>query len=316
MALAVDTGSGSGTGTGGPRRAPVKTRLRRWTGLLYISPWIAGLLIFTAYPFAYSFYLSFTDWKGIGAKNFVGVDNYTSMFTDDPLFMKSVWNTAYYTIISVPGGMILAFFLALLLNQRVRFMPIFRVAFYLPSVTIGVATAVLWIHILGPDGAFNDLLGLFGIRGPNWFASETWAMPGLILMSFWGIGQNMIIYLAALQSVPQDLYDAAEIDGANSVQRTRHVTFPMITPAIFLTLILGIINSFQTFTVALIVTNGGPNDATTFVLLHIYNNAFRYFQLGYASAMAWVLFLLMLVFTLIQFGLARRWVFYQGEVTR
>lgn len=305
MAVAVSTG----------QRRPLRARLNRWTGLLYISPWIAGLLIFTGYPFLYSLYLSFTDWKGIGDKSFVGFDNYTRMFGDDPLFMKSVWNTAFYTIFAVPGGMIIAFLLALLLNQRVRLMPIFRMAFYLPSVTAGVATAVLWIHILGPDGAVNKLLGVFGIEGPNWFGSTTWAMPGLILMSFWSVGQNMVIYLAALQSVPDDLYDAAEIDGANSWQRTRHVTFPMITPAVFLTMILGIINSFQTFTVALIITNGGPNDATTFVLLHIYNNAFRYFQLGYASAMAWVLFLILLVFTLIQFGLARRWVFYQGELT-
>lgn len=296
------------------RRAQFRTR--KLTGMAYVSPWIAGFAIFTVYPFAYSLYLSMTSWNGIGPKSFVGLSNYKQMFTADPLFLKSIWNTAYYMIFSLPGQMLVAFFLALLLNERVRFMPIFRVAFYLPSVTAGVATAVLWVYILGPDGVVNQFLSIFGVQGPNWFGSTSWAMPGLIIMSFWGVGQTMIIYLAALQSVPKDLYDSAQIDGANSIQRTRHVTFPMITPVIFLTLILGVINSAQTFTVALVITNGGPNDSTLFILLYIYNNAFRFFKLGYASAMAWVLFLMMLLFTLVQFLLARRWVFYQGEMTR
>lgn len=296
-----------------PRR---KIQFRKLTGLGYVAPWIAGFALFTVYPFAYSLYLSMTSWTGIGPKQFVGLHNYVQMFTDDPLFLKSLWNTAYYMIFSLPGQMLVAFLLAILLNQRVRLMPVFRVAFYLPSVTAGVATAVLWVYILGPDGVVNQFLSLFGLQGPNWFGSTTWAMPGLIIMSFWGVGQTMVIYLAALQSVPKDLYDSAEIDGANSLQRTRHVTFPMITPVIFLTLILGVINSAQTFTVALVITNGGPNNSTLFILLYIYNNAFRFFKLGYASAMAWMLFLMMLLFTAVQFVLARRWVFYQGEMTR
>jgi multiple sugar transport system permease protein len=202
---------------------------------------------------------------------------------------------------------------ALLLNERIRFMPLFRTLFYLPSVTSGVATVVLWVWILHPTGLFNRALALFGVAGPNWFGSTTWALPGLILMSFWNIGSNMVIYLAGLQGVPQQLYEAAEIDGANAFQRVRYVTLPMMTPSIFLTLILGIIGSFQVFTAALVATEGGPGYATLFVLLHIYFNAFRFFRMGYASALAWVLFLIIMGFTILQFWLASRWVYYEGE---
>jgi multiple sugar transport system permease protein len=209
--------------------------------------------------------------------------------------------------------MLLAFLVAILLNERVRFVPLFRTLFYLPSVTSGVATVVLWVWILHPQGLLNRGLALLGIPGPNWFGSTTWALPGLILMSLWNIGSTMVIYLAGLQGVPQQLYDAAEIDGANAWQRTRFVTLPMLTPSIFLTLIMGIIGSFQIFTAALVATEGGPGYATMFVLLHVYFNAFRYFRIGYASAMAWGLFLVIMVATLIQFWLARRWVYYEGE---
>lgn len=290
-----------------------RVRRREWLGLLYIAPWIAGFLIFTAYPFTQSFYLSFTNWKGIGAKRFVGADNYVRVFTDDPLFFKSIGNTLIYTAISLPAGMLLAFLLAMLLNESVRMMPLFRTFFYLPSLTSGVATVVLWVFILGRDGALNRFLAVFGIEGPSWFSSTRWALPGLMIMSLWGIGGTMIIYLAALQGVPRELYDAAEIDGARALQRTRYVTLPMMTPSIFLTLVLGIIGSFQTFEASLIATNGGPSDSTLFVLLHVYNNAFRYFRLGYASAIAWVLFVIILAFTLLQFRLARRWVYYESE---
>ena len=288
-------------------------RRREWQGLLYVAPWVAGFLIFTAYPFVQSLYLSLTDWKGIGAIRFVGMDNYVRLFTDDPPFVRSIWNTLFYTVFHVPGTMLLAFLVALLLNERVRFLALFRTLFYLPSVTSGVATVVLWVWILHPTGLLNSALGLVGIPGPNWFGSSTWALPGLILMSFWNIGTNMIIYLAGLQAVPQQLYEAAEIDGANALQRARYVTLPMMTPTIFLTLVLGIIGSFQVFTAALVATEGGPGDATRFVLLHIYFQAFRFFRLGYASAVAWVLFVIILAFTLVQFWLARRWVYYESE---
>jgi multiple sugar transport system permease protein len=253
------------------------------------------------------------DWKGIGIPRFVGMANYMRMFSDDEAFIASIRNTVVYTVVHVPGVMFLAFVVALLLNERVRLMPLFRTLFYLPSVTSGVATVVLWVWILHPAGLLNRALALFGISGPNWFGSTTWALPGLILMSFWNIGTNMLIYLAGLQGVPQQLYEAAEIDGANAFQRVRYVTLPMMTPSIFLTLILGIIGSFQVFTAALVATEGGPGYATLFVLLHIYFNAFRFFRMGYASALAWVLFLIIMIFTIIQFWLASRWVYYEGE---
>jgi multiple sugar transport system permease protein len=290
-----------------------KVRRREWLGLLYILPWIIGFVLFVAYPFIWSIQLSFMDWKGIGTAHFIGMKNYVQMFTDDEPFLISIRNTLVYTLVHVPGTMILAFFIALLLNERVHFMALFRALFYLPSVTSGVATVVLWVWILHPTGLLNQMLGLVGIQGPNWFGSTTWALPGLILMSFWNIGGDMIIYLAGLQGVPQQLYDAAEIDGANSWQRVRYVTIPMMTPSIFLTLILGIISSFQVFTAALVATEGGPGYATTFVLLHLYFNAFRYFRMGYASAIGWVLFIIIMAFTILQFWLASRWVYYEGE---
>lgn len=290
-----------------------KVRRREWLGLVYISPWLIGFLVFTAYPFVWSIQLSFMDWKGIGEPVFVGMDNYTRMFTDDETFVYSIRNTIVYTMVHVPATMLLAFVVALLLNERVRFVPLFRTLFYLPSVTSGVATVVLWVWILHPQGLLNRGLALVGIPGPNWFGSTTWALPGLILMSLWNIGSTMVIYLAGLQGVPQQLYDASEIDGANAWQRMRFVTLPMLTPSIFLTLIIGIIGSFQIFTAALVATEGGPGYSTMFVLLHIYFNAFRYFRIGYASAIAWVLFLVIMAATLIQFWLARRWVYYEGE---
>lgn len=290
-----------------------KVRRREWLGLLYISPWLIGFVIFILYPFVWSIQLSFMDWKGIGTPRFIGFQNYVQMFTDDEPFMISVRNTLAYTLVHVPATMVLAFLIALLLNEKVRFMPIFRTLFYLPSVTSGVATVVLWVWILHPTGLLNSALAVAGIQGPNWFGSTTWALPGLILMSLWNIGNDMIIYLAGLQGVPQQLYDAAEIDGANSWQRVRYVTIPMMTPAIFLTLILGIIGSFQVFTAALVATEGGPGYSTTFVLLHLYFNAFRYFRMGYASAIGWVLFMIIMAFTLVQFWLSSRWVYYEGE---
>lgn len=290
-----------------------KVRRREWLGLLYVSPWLIGFALFIFYPFIWSIQLSFMDWKGIGTPRFVGLNNYVQMFTDDAPFLISIRNTVTYTLVHVPGTMALAFFVALLLNERVRFMPLFRTLFYLPSVTSGVATVVLWVWILHPTGLLNRALALFGIEGPAWFGSTTWALPGLILMSLWNIGGTMVIYLAGLQGVPQQLYDAAEIDGANSWQRVRYVTIPMMTPSIFLTLILGIISSFQAFTAALVATEGGPGYATTFVLLHLYFNAFRYFRMGYASAIGWVLFIIIMAFTVLQFWLASRWVYYEGE---
>ncbi len=284
--------------------------------MLFVTPWLITFLWFTLGPFIASIFLSFTNYRFIGLPEWVGLNNYVRLFTDDAKFIRSVINTLYYTAVHVPGIMIMAFFVAILLNQKVKGQPIYRTAFYLPSVTAGVATAYLWILLLQPNGLVNQFLGLVGIDGPNWLTSSTWAMPALILMSFWGLGTTMIIYLAALQGIPQHLYEAASVDGAGVIRKMWHVTVPMMTPAIFLTAVLQIIGSWQVFTQALIVTNGGPRDSTLFILLHLYRTGFEYFQMGYASAIAWVLFVIILVFTILQFGVARRWVYYEGSTER
>ncbi len=254
-----------------------------------------------------------TNYKFRGDIVFVGFNNYTELFGRDQDFIRSIVNTFYYTVIHVPGLMFIAFFIALLLNQNVRGMPIFRTLFYLPSVTAGVATAMLWIVMLQPNGLLNQFLAVFGISGPPWLTSTTWALPGLIIMSFWVVGSAMILYLAALQGIPEHLYDAASIDGAGPIRRMWHVTVPMMTPTIFLTLVLATIGSFQVFVTALIVTNGGPANATLFILLHLYRAAFEYFRMGYASAIAWILFLIILLLTMLQFLTARRWVYYEFD---
>jgi len=284
-----------------------------WSGWLFALPWLIQFVFFIVAPFVASFYLSLTNYRFRGAPKVIGWDNYVELFSDDPLFWKSVVNTIYYTIIHVPGQIVIAFLIALLLNQNVRGIALWRTMFYLPSITAGVATAMLWIVILQPNGLLNQFLGIFGIPGPRWLTSTTWAMQGLILMSFWTVGTTMILYLAGLQGIPTHLYEAAEIDGAGPLRRVWHVTIPMMTPTIFLTVVLGIIGSFQVFTSALIVTSGGPANSTLFVLLYLYRKAFLIFQMGYASAIAWVLFVIILLFTVVQFAVARRWVHYEYE---
>ena len=241
-------------------------------------------------------------------------ENYIDLASDE-VFIKSIFNTLYYTAFHVPGVMIVSFFIAILLNQKVQGMPLFRTLFYLPTVTAGVATAMLWLVILQPNGILNQALGLVGIPGPRWLTTTRWAMPGLIIMSFWTVGTTMILYLAGLQGIPQHLYEAAAIDGAGRMRKLWHVTIPMMTPTIFLTLVLGVIGSWQVFTQALILTGGGPANATLFVLLYLYRKAFLIFQMGYASAIAWVLFVIILGFTLVQFVVARRWVYYEYDET-
>lgn len=280
--------------------------------MLFAVPWLLQFVLFIVVPFAASFWLSLTDYRFRDFPRMIWFENYTDLASDE-VFLKSVFNTLYYTVFHVPGVMIIAFFIAILLNQKVKGMPLFRTLFYLPSVTAGVATIMLWLVILQPNGILNQVLGLVGIPGPRWLTSTQWAMPSLIIMSFWTVGTTMILYLAGLQGIPDHLYEAASIDGAGHLRKLRHVTVPMMTPTIFLTLVLGIIGSWQVFTQALILTGGGPANATLFVLLYLYNKAFLIFQMGYASAIAWVLFVIILIFTLIQFAVARRWVYYEYD---
>jgi multiple sugar transport system permease protein len=289
---------------------------------LFIFPWIIGLILFDAGPILASLVVGFTNWSLLEAPTWAGVQNYVTMF-NDPLFATSLWNSAYYGFFSVGLGLIVSFSLALLLNQKVVGMPLFRTVFYLPSVVSGIAVALLWGNILHPDfGLINTMLSWVGIKGPGWLSSPLWSKPALILMSLWAAGGSMVIYLAGLQSVPAHLYEAAEIDGAGPVQKFWSVTVPMMSPVIFYNLIVGIIASLQNFVLVLIMTQGlssqpgGPANSTMMYGLYLYLNAFRFFKMGYASALAWVLLVIIIIITAVQFRLARTWVFYEGDNRR
>jgi multiple sugar transport system permease protein len=284
------------------------------TGYLFIAPWLFGFVVFTAGPFLASLLFSFTTWNVIGPMEWVGTQNYEKMLFRDATFWKGLFNTAYYVVFHVPGIVVIALALATLLNQKLRAIAVYRTVFYLPAVTSGVATAIVWGFIFnGQNGLLNEALGLFGIQGPNWLFSLQWAMPALIIMSLWNVGQPMIIYLAALQGVPQHLYEAVSMDGGGKWAQFRHVTVPMITPAIFFNVIMQIIGSFQVFTSAYVVTKGGPADATMVYVLYLYKHAFQNLNMGYASGLAWVLFVIILAFTLFQVLMSNRWVYYEGR---
>jgi len=288
-------------------------------GYLFISPWIIGFLLFGLFPFLSSFLLSFCRWDIITPTQFVGLDNYARILVregiDSRLFRKSLTNTVYYSSLAVPLGMIGGISIALLLNKPQRIMRVFRTIYYLPAVTSGVAVALLWAWLFNADfGLINSFLRKFGIIGPAWLESQEWAIPALVIMGLWGVGGSMVIYLAGLQSIPKHLYEVADIDGASGFRKLIHVTLPMLSPTIFFTLIGGIIASFQVFVPAYVMTRGGPGNATLFYVLNLYFNAFEYFRMGHACALAWILFVIILVLTLIQFKLAKRWVYYAGEL--
>ena len=281
---------------------------------LMISPWLAGFLLFTLGPMVASLGISLTRWDLLSPARFVGLANYQKMFTRDPLFWQSLKVTTLYTAAYVPlelsGGLILA----LLMNQRLRGIALFRTIYYLPSVLPGVAFVVLWMWILHPDvGLLNTVLSYLGIQGPRWLVDPRWALSALLMMSLWGLGRSMVIYLASLQTLPAHLYEAAAIDGANTWQSFWKITLPLLTPTIFFNLVLSIISTFQTFTSAFVATDGGPLDSTLFYVLYLFRQAFQYFNMGYASAMAWFLFLVILVLTLLIVRSSDRWVYYEGQ---
>ncbi len=284
---------------------------------LCIMPWIVGFIVFTAGPMLASIVISMTDWNIISPPEFVGLRNFVKLFTDDPVFIKSLWVTTYYTFGAVPLGLVVGLLIALLMNARLPGITIFRTIYYLPAVVSGVAVALLWQWVFNPQmGVINGILWLFRIRGPDWIYSEEWVIPSFILMSLWGVGGSMVIYLAGLQGVPTELYEAAAIDGAGKVRQFSAITLPMISPVLFFNLIMGIIGSFQVFTSAFVMTQGGPNNGSLFLVLYLYRNAFKYFKMGYASALAWVLFAIIMAFTLIIFRSSAVWVYYEGEVKR
>jgi len=285
-------------------------------GYLYLATWALGFLIFVAGPMLASLYLSFTKYNVMLAPEWVGLGNYITALTKDALFIPSILRTFYYTALVVPLGLALSLGVAVLLNRPLRLTSLWRTFFFLPTLTPVVAVALLWRWMLNPDaGIVNYLLAQIGIKGPGCLASTEWAIPSLALIGLWGSvgGSRMIIFLAGLQSVPYELLEAAEIDGAGRWAKFVNVTLPMITPTIFFNLVLGIISALRTFESPFVATNGGPARATWFISLHIYQNAFVSFDMGYASALAWLFVIVILVFTLIQFRTADRWVYYAGE---
>jgi multiple sugar transport system permease protein len=283
---------------------------RALEGYLFISPWIVGFAIFTAGAIGASFVISLTNWSMIGNPRFIGVENYKRI-VNDKFFWQSLKVTSIY-LLNVPLNLIIGLLLAILLNQKIKGLSIYRTIYYLPSVTAGVAVSLLWLWIFNPRfGIINLLLSYIGIKGPAWLSDEHWALPALIIMSTWGVGGSMLIYLGALQGIPTQFYEAAILDGAGIWDRFKYITIPMITPVILLNLIMGIINSFQTFTQAFVMTNGGPNYATLFYVLYLYQQAFRWFNMGYAAALAWILFLIILVCTIVIFKTSAGWVYYE-----
>ncbi len=308
----VDADAGTAGPRGGHPRSPLaRSEARRF--YLFASPWILGFVLFGGGPVLASIVLSFTDWSLLDAPRWVGLDNYRTMLHDD-VFYVALRNTMYFGLGAVTLGVGTTFLLAILLNQKVRGIAFFRTVFYVPSVVAGIATALLWVNILHPDfGLLNYLLGLVGIQGPGWLTSESWAIPALILMSVWGAGNTIVIYLAGLQGIPVTLYEAATIDGASWWGRFWHVTVPMMSPVIFFNMITGFIASLQAYVLVLVMTNGGPANATLLFGLYIYRQAFEYFHMGYAAALSWVLFLVIIAVTGLQFWLARRWVYYEAK---
>ena len=308
----VSSSAGEKRATFASRLGTPNSRRRALRGWLFISPWVVGFLILTLYPFGASLYYSFTNFSIVKSPRWIGLTNYRELFTDH-LFWTSLFNTCYYAAIEIPLSTALAIGLALLLNMKVKGLAVYRTMFYLPSVVPLVAASVIWLWLFNPSfGVVNSVLGYAHIAGPGWLFSATWAKPTFILLGFWGLGAPMVIYLAALQGVPQEMYEVSSLEGASAWQRTRYVTLPMISPAILFNVVLGIVAAFQYFTQAFIITNGGPNNSTLFYSLYLYEQAFTFLHMGYASAMAWMLFVIIVIVTLGLFRSSSRWVYYAG----
>jgi len=282
----------------------------RW-GYFFLLPNIIGFLTFTLIPVVVSLFLSLCRYDILTPARFIGLLNYSRLLKDS-YNLNALKNTVYYTVGVIPPGMIISLFLAILVNQKLKEIVLYRALFFLPVITSTVAVSIVWAWLYDPvNGYINYILRWFGIDGPNWLGSTTWAMPAIIIMSVWkGLGFNMVIYLAALQGIPEQLYEAARIDGAGWWAQFRHITLPMVSPTTFFVLIMSVIGSFQVFDQAYIMTRGGPAEATVTMVYQIYVNAFQYFRMGYASAIAWLLFFIILGASLFQIKFQKRWVFY------
>ncbi|MEI4768753.1 sugar ABC transporter permease [Psychrobacillus sp. FJAT-51614] len=288
-------------------------------GYIFILPWIFGFLVFTAGPLLFSLVASFTNYNITSQMDFIGTNNYEKLLFNDQLFWTSLYNTLYYVAFSVPLTTIGAIFLSVLLNQDVPGLRFFRTIYYLPAVLSGVGVYLLWMQLLDPGTGFiNMFLGWFGIDGPNWLFDPEWTKPSLILMKLWSVGGGMLLYLASLQGVPKSLYEAAEIDGASKWQQFCYITLPMITPVIFFDVVTSLIGGFQIFQEAYVMTNGGggPVNSLLFYNYYMWNKAFKVFDMGYAMAMSWILFIIIFILTMINLKLAPRWVHYEGESKR
>lgn len=292
--------------------------LKRWdapiAGYLFISPWLLGFLGLTAYPMFLSLYYSFTDYTLMEPVKWVGLRNYAKIFTDDSKFVTSVKVTFLYVSASVPLKLIAALFVAMVLNRAVKGISAYRTAIYFPSLIGGsIAVSLLWRNIFGVDGFFNKILGVFGIQGQGWITNPSTALWSLILLTVWQFGSSMVIFLAGLKQIPHDLYEASSVDGANRLVQFFRITLPMLSPTIYFNLVMGIINAFQMFTSAFVITNGGPMNSTYVYALYLYERAFSRYQLGYASALAWIMLAMIVIISSIIALTSKYWVFYQTE---
>ncbi len=286
------------------------------SGYLFIAPWLIGFVVFFVGPIIASFFLSFTSWNIVGAPQWIGLDNYTNILTNDPRFFKAVQVTITYAVFYLPLEVACGIGLAVLMNQKLRGIGIFRTLYYMPYVVPQVAAALVWVWMLNARyGVVNTILSWFGISGPNWLGNPAYVLTSMVIIALWGVGGSSIIYLAGLQNIPQSLYEAATVDGANRIQQFTRITLPMLSPTIFFQVVLGLIGVFQTFTPAYIAAgaNGGPLQSGLFYMLYIYNRGFVSMRMGYASALAWILTAFILVVTVLVLRSSRYWVYYEND---
>lgn len=292
------------------RTASARERAEARDAFLFLLPWITGFLLFTAGPVLFSLFLSFCRWDVISPIRWIGFANYQAL-VQDRLLLVSLWNTLIYALLFIPASQVIALLLALLLSQKLKGMPIFRTLFYLPTLTQGIATFTLWSVIFEPEaGLLNRGLRQVMKQPPGWLTDPAWAKPALVLMGLWAVGGTMLIFLAGLKNIPTQFYEASSLDGAGSWTQFVRITLPMLSPTIFFNVIIATIGAFQVFAAAFVLTSGGPSNSTLFYVYYLFNRAFVYFNMGYASAMAWLLFLLVLALTLVQMKVGQKWVHY------
>jgi oligogalacturonide transport system permease protein len=295
-----------------PVRAVRKRRSWNLIGLLYISPWLIGFLTFEFYPFLASFIYSFTDLSLLKSPNFIGLQNYVKLFTNDELFIKSLKVTFTFVLIAVPAKLAFSLLVALILNMKLKGINFFRTIYYLPSIMGGsVAISILWRYLFSKEGLVNLMMTRMHLPALDWLGSPNIALGTISMLTVWQFGSSMVLFLAGLKQVPNELYEAARVDGASRVRMFFQITLPLLTPIIFFNLIMQMVNAFQEFTAAMIITGGGPLNSTYMFGLLIYQNAFQFFKMGYASAQSWVLFIIIMIFTLIVFKSQSKWVYYE-----